>query len=83
MLNVEPIGRSGGLALLWRDPVVDVLNYSARHICARVSMAGSELPGKFTGFYSSLDSGSRAEFWEILHHLSTFSSRLALRWGLQ
>jgi hypothetical protein len=84
MLNVEPIGRSGGLALLWRDPaVVDVLNYSARHICARVSMAGSELLGKFTGFYSSLDSSSRAEFWEILRHLSTFSSRLALRWGLQ
>lgn len=84
MRTVEPIVRSGGCAFLWKDPaVVDVLNYSVRHICARVSMAGSELPWKFMGFYGSPDNGSRAEFWKILRHLSTFSSRLALQWGLQ
>jgi hypothetical protein len=46
---VEPIGRSGGLALFWK--IVDELeiqNYSQRHINAIVRTAENEVPWKFT-----------------------------------
>lgn len=74
MLTVDPVGKSEGLALLWRDPVVvDIINYYVRHICARVSLTGSEEPLKFTGFYGNPDCGARADSWSILRHLLTFS----------
>lgn len=74
MLTVDPVGKSGGLALLWRDPAeVDIINFSARHICARVSLSGLEEPWKFTGFYGSPDCGARADSWLILRHLQSYS----------
>jgi hypothetical protein len=74
MLTVEPVGKSGGLTLLWREPaVVDILNYSVKHICASISLTGTEDPWKFTGFYGSPNTGSRSESWFILRHLNSFS----------
>jgi hypothetical protein len=49
---VDCIGRSGGLALLWKsDAHVHIQNYSRRHINAVINsgMVGKEW--KFIGFY--------------------------------
>jgi hypothetical protein len=74
LLTVELVGKSGGLALLWKDPaVVNILNFSARHICARVSVIGFEVPWKFTSFYGNPDCVARAESWTVLRHLRTYS----------
>jgi len=42
---VDPVGRSGGLALLWnKDENLEILNYSCRHINAVVKdMAGQPI----------------------------------------
>jgi hypothetical protein len=50
------VGRSGGLALLWvEDVIVDIQNYSLRHINGIVKMKMSKMQWKFTGFYGHPD----------------------------
>jgi len=72
---VDPMGRSGGLALLWRDMgALDIYNYSLRDINATV-MDGNVLPlWKLTGFYGHPVCGQRASSWELIRHLKVFSS---------
>lgn len=49
---VDSVGRSGGLALLWRDEVqVVIQNYSRWHINAVVSIYNNGDSWIFTGFY--------------------------------
>ena len=63
-------GKSGGLALLWReDTVADVQTFSQTHIDAMVD--GGVRVGKWhlTGFYSNLDTRKRPESWSKLKHL--------------
>jgi exonuclease III len=39
LLTVEPVGKSGGLAILWRDNrEVMIHNFSQRHISAKISL---------------------------------------------
>ena len=48
---VDPVGRSGGLVLFWKDEKeVEIQNYSRRHINAVVREEGLPL-WKLTGFY--------------------------------
>lgn len=43
---VEPVGKSGGLALLWKEDIkLEIQNYTRRHINAVVNMS----PGGFRG----------------------------------
>jgi hypothetical protein len=45
---VDSVGKSGGLALLWgEDVVVDIQNYSHRHINGIVKMPDTSLGWKF------------------------------------
>jgi len=49
---VDPVGRSGGLALLWRgEDNLEIYNYSRRHINAVVKDDEGHPYWKLTGFY--------------------------------
>ncbi|XP_012853795.1 PREDICTED: uncharacterized protein LOC105973319 [Erythranthe guttata] len=77
-LNVNKIGKSGGLALLWRkDITVNVLSYSQNHIDATVSMPRIEGIWRFTGFYGVADHTLRHRSWNLLR---TLAEGMALPW---
>ncbi|TYH19510.1 hypothetical protein ES288_A05G357600v1 [Gossypium darwinii] len=70
-LAVDSAGKSGGLALLWRDGLdVLVQNYSNFHIDSLVRLENEDVL-RFTGFYGQTASRSRQQAWDILrrvHH---------------
>jgi exonuclease III len=71
MLVVDCIGKSGGLALLWKiDEGVEIQNYSCRHINAIVRSKPDGGSWKFTGFYGHPDASKRNEAWALLRHLA-------------
>lgn len=50
--TVEPVGRGGGLALLWKEETkVSVSSFSQNHIDTEIQLAGNNLIWRFTGFY--------------------------------
>lgn len=68
---VDSMGRSGGLALLWRDDIlVEIQNYSRRHINAIISQDNNGPKWKFTGFYRHPNTTKHTEAWFLLRHLS-------------
>ncbi|GLT64583.1 hypothetical protein SLA2020_370680 [Shorea laevis] len=70
MLTVEPVGLSGGIALLWKvASEVAIQTYSRRHISAMLEIGCTERPWLFTGFYGDPDRSRREESWRILAHL--------------
>jgi hypothetical protein len=70
---VDPVGRSGGVALLWKeDQDLEIQNYSQRHINAVVKRRGDGFSWKLTGFYGDPDSSKRKESWALLKHLKSF-----------
>jgi exonuclease III len=74
MFVVDSVGRSGGLALLWHDTnLVEIQNYSRRHINAIVKDGESENSWKLTGFYGHPDWTKRHESWALLNHLRIFT----------
>jgi hypothetical protein len=71
MLTVDCVGRSGGLALLWKDEMgIEIINYSRRHIHAKVNQANL-VPWFFTGFYGHPEAQKRCEAWDLLRFLKT------------
>ncbi|KAG4109570.1 hypothetical protein ERO13_1Z049349v2 [Gossypium hirsutum] len=70
-LAVDSAGKSGGLALLWRDGLdVSVQNYSNFHVDSLVRLENEDVL-RFTGFYGQTASRSRQQAWDILrrvHH---------------
>jgi hypothetical protein len=71
LFTVEPVGRSGGLALLWKDArEVMIKNYSLRHITTTITMVGSEYSWKFTRYYGQPNSALRGDSWNLLTYLS-------------
>jgi hypothetical protein len=74
ILVVDPIGRSGGLALCWNDvDMLEIQNFSRRHINAIVKNGDSGCSWKLTGFYGHLDWSRRSESWALLNHLKKFT----------
>jgi hypothetical protein len=70
---VEPIGKSGGLAMLWRDSnTLEIQNYSRWHINAIMKETAEEGPWKLTGFYGQPDWTKRKESWALLQQLKEF-----------
>lgn len=52
--TVTSIGRSGGMALLWKEDIpLEVINFLTQHIHARVREMGCEENFFITGFYGS------------------------------
>jgi hypothetical protein len=70
MFVVDCVGRSGRLTLFWTtDLGVDIQNYSQRHINANVCPSPTDLPWKFTGFYSHPDPSKHSEACSLLHYI--------------
>ncbi|TYG71122.1 hypothetical protein ES288_D05G368900v1 [Gossypium darwinii] len=66
-VNLE--GKSGGLAMLWREGVkVEVQNFSKNHIDSLVSLEEDEVI-RFTGFYRNADPNARNLSWEMLRRV--------------
>jgi hypothetical protein len=69
--TVDCIGRSEGLALLWREDLeLEIQNYSRRHINVIVTPRRGGERWKMTGFYRNLEPHKRHESWALLHHLA-------------
>ena len=74
MFVVEPVGRSGGLALLWKEEhALEIQNYSRWHINAIVMRSKEGAPWKLTGFYGNPKSALRNESWSLLRHFKKIS----------
>jgi hypothetical protein len=70
---VDPVGRSGGLALFWKDEVqLEIQNYTRWHINVVVKLQDGRSSWKFTGFYGHPNSAKRKESWELLNHLKLY-----------
>jgi hypothetical protein len=73
MFVVEPAGRSGGLALLWKDvKILKIQNYTRRHINALVNGEDNMGVWKLTCFYGHPITAKRHESWALLEHLRQF-----------
>ncbi|XP_050289811.1 uncharacterized protein LOC126727959 [Quercus robur] len=74
-LFVPSIGKSGGLALFWKEGViVMVQTYSQTHIDALVDGGANVGWWHFTGFYGNPDTAKRPESWAKLKYLKGTSS---------
>ncbi|TXG57285.1 hypothetical protein EZV62_018598 [Acer yangbiense] len=68
-VQVNSKGKSGGLALLWKDDWdVTVLSMSLGHIDARVRMEDGYL-WRFSGFYGNPNPSFRRVSWDLLRRL--------------
>jgi hypothetical protein len=74
MLVVNPLGQSGGLALLWQEAnEVNIQNYSLRHIFTIITTAKSDSSWRLTGFYGHPNRAHREESWKLLTFLQHLS----------
>jgi exonuclease III len=70
--TVDPVGRSGGLTLLWKEEKeVEIQNFSRRHINAIITEEGVQ-SWKLTGFYGHPEWAKRHEAWDLLFHLKSY-----------
>ena len=71
---VDPVGKSGGLALFWKVvEELEIQNFSRRNINAIVRLKDDDSPWKFTCFYGNSDPGKRVESWALLNQLKIFA----------
>ena len=69
-IMVPSDGRSGGLAMLWKEEAdVSFKSCSNGHIDVVVSEGASAHPWRATGFYGHLDAGMRHISWKLLESL--------------
>ncbi|KAL0450879.1 UNVERIFIED_CONTAM: hypothetical protein Slati_1644300 [Sesamum latifolium] len=74
--GVDPIGRSGGLALFWhKSAEVQLQSLSRYHIDVSVRLCDKEEWWRFTGFYGEPDVGKREVSWNLLRRLHSQSIR--------
>jgi hypothetical protein len=70
---VDPVGRSEGLTLLWKEKnEVEIQNYTRMHINAVIKHADSTQPWRLTGFYGHPNPAKRHESWALLSRLRSF-----------
>lgn len=74
MFVVESVGRSGGLALFCSsEAVMEIINFSRRHIYAKVLTASRGLLWKLTSFYGHPEASKRHEAWSLLRFLASLT----------
>ncbi|XP_074363457.1 uncharacterized protein LOC141704005 [Apium graveolens] len=70
LLTVEPQGRSGGIALLWKDAEdVNLMSMSKNHIDVSIKVIGKD-PWRLTGIYGEPIRAQRHKTWDLLRHLA-------------
>ena len=70
-ITVQSDGRSGGLAMLWREGAdVRFKSCSNSHIDVVVCESSGAVPWRATGFYGYLDAGMRPISWNLLELLN-------------
>lgn len=76
---VNSRGRSGGLCLMWKDPVdVTIHSYSQGHIDCMVTLNSKKW--RFTGFYGHPDTRFRNQSWDLLQRLADLRELKDLPW---
>lgn len=74
LLVVEAQGRSGGLALLWKETdQVNLISLSHHHIDVEVCISGTQT-WRLTGFYGEPNRSQRKKTWELLRNLARDSN---------
>lgn len=74
MFVVDPIGRSEGLALLWKESEhVELLGFSQNHIDVRINMENGT-SWRLTGLYGEPNRALRSRTWDLLRNLSRDSN---------
>lgn len=69
-IAVEPQGKSGGIALFWKNVnKVNLVSYSRSHIDVSVSMADSSV-WRLSGIYGEPSRAQRYKTWDLLKNLS-------------
>ncbi|GLT27861.1 hypothetical protein SLA2020_028310 [Shorea laevis] len=70
---VDKVGRSGGLAVLWKsDTKLSLLSFSQNHIDMEVQGMGVGT-WRFTGYYGHPERHNRRHSWQLLRELATKS----------
>ncbi|XVE83785.1 hypothetical protein DITRI_Ditri16bG0114600 [Diplodiscus trichospermus] len=66
---VDPMGQSGGLAMLWKEQVdLRITSFSKNHIDVEI-VDTNDLKWRLTGFYEEPDTNSRKLSWNLLRNL--------------
>ncbi|KAK1375097.1 hypothetical protein POM88_031290 [Heracleum sosnowskyi] len=74
LFTVDPQGRSGGLALLWKEAEhVNLLGFSQNHIDVTIPISRL-VSWQLTGCYREPDRAQRRKTWDLLRHLSRDSN---------
>ncbi|XP_074356478.1 uncharacterized protein LOC141696197 [Apium graveolens] len=74
MFVVDSVGRSGGIALLWKEQdQVELLGFSQNHIDVKVIMEQGE-QWRLTGLYGEPNRVLRHRTWDLLRNLSRDSN---------
>lgn len=75
LFHVDPVGRSGGLVMLWKDDrEVQIVNFSQQHVTATITLTGEDFSWTFTGFCGYPDRSLCENSWKLLSHMSTLSN---------
>lgn len=70
LITVDPIGKSGGLALMWKEKEqVEVRSYSKNHIDVKITSEDMYV-WRLTGFYGEPDRAQRRSTWNLLRTLA-------------
>lgn len=76
---VNSRGRSGGLCLLWKDPVdVSIHSFSQGHIDCKVIHNNKKW--RFTEFYGHPETRFRSQSWDLLQRLAGLHELKDLPW---
>ena len=74
MFTVDCVSKSGGMASLWGNEIlVDLQNFSLRHINCSVETEATGSKRKLTGFYGPSVAAKRYEAWELLKYLANLN----------
>lgn len=74
LITVDCQGRSGGIALLWKEEhSARLLSLSKHHIDVEVN-TGDHQPWRLTGFYGEPDRAQRRKTWDLLRNLARDSN---------
>lgn len=70
LITVDPVGKSGGLALMWKErDQVEMRSYSKNHIDVKITTE-YKFVWRLTGFYGELDRAQKRSTWNLLRMLS-------------